>query len=89
MVLISKYLFFVPDPDRVRWPDRRLCAAAARIGVSALVTVASSWRGGVGQVFTPDLFGPVERFWELLRLASVVERVRAEVVLSWQAVRGG
>ena len=52
-----------------------LRAAAARFGVSVLLKVAKEWRGGDGELFSPALFGSVERFWEFLNLASVVDRV--------------
>lgn len=44
--------------------------------MSALLALASRWRG---ELFSVGLFGPSAeegRLWEFLRLASVVERVR-------------
>lgn len=53
-----------------------LRAAAARFGLSVLLKIAKEWRGGAGEIFSPDLFGSMERLWDLLKLTSVVFRVR-------------
>lgn len=43
--------------------------------MSAVHAVATRWHGGDGKLFSPDLFGSFELFWEFLRLTSVIERV--------------
>lgn len=58
---------------RPSWPfDHSLCTAVASYGVSALLALASRWHG---RLFSVDLCGSVERFWEFLRLTNVVEKV--------------
>lgn len=84
-------LIFPPAPPcalHIRYSDHSLCAAAARFGIAALLTVAARWRGGRGELFSPDLFGSVGRFCEFLRLTHVVEQVRVRNVGEWRVYVG-
>lgn len=62
---------------------RALChhslrAAAARLGISALLKVVTSRGSERRQLSFPSLFGSAKRLWDFLRLTSVIERVSTE-----------
>lgn len=72
--LITKAGTFAPNAVFGGLCTCSLCAAAARFGVCAVLTVAARWHGDVMDFF-PELFGSFEMFWEFFRLTNVIERV--------------